>query len=220
MRLVRCVPVQTTPPGELVLVLGRLGPYPVDMVASSHVLGASERPLRRVEYERLVQLGMFGRDERLELVAGHLVTNMTPQTSKHAGTVQRLTKLLMTAVLTAGDAEVRVQLPLALSDVSEPEPDLAVVPPGDYLDAHPDRALLVIEVADTSLEFDRGPKAELYADAGVPEYWLVNLRDRQIECSSQPVDGRYETQRTFRSGDSVAATTIPGLLIGVDDFVT
>src|ERR1700674_406937 len=113
--------------------------------------GDKIRPLRRGEYDCLVRAGSF-EGERLELLYGRLVT-MSPQGERHAFSITRLTEILVRGL--AGRAQVRVQLPFAASDISEPEPDLAVVVPGDYLDGHPRRALLVIEVAQASLEEDR-----------------------------------------------------------------
>jgi len=146
------------------------------------------RPIRRAEYDRMVRLGMF-RQEKIELLYGRLVF-MSPHGEPHAYSITRLTKLLVRAL---GDrADVRVQLPFAASDDSEPEPDVAIVPPGDYLHEHPRSALLVIEVADSSLQEDRRLKGALYAASGVPEYWIVNLVDRVIEVHRRPTDGTYE----------------------------
>ena len=105
------------------------------------------RPLRRVEYDQLITLGAF-EGEKIELLDGALV-HMTPTGTPHSSTVQRLTELLLPPLL--GRASVRVQQPYAAGPFSEPEPDLAVVPLGEYDTAHPDRAYLVIEVAESSL---------------------------------------------------------------------
>ncbi|HEY3355853.1 MAG TPA: Uma2 family endonuclease [Polyangia bacterium] len=146
------------------------------------------RPLERAWYDRRVELGAF-QDERLELLEGRIIM-MSPQGTAHARAVRRLTMRLAPAL--AGRAEVLVQLPLAVSDLSEPEPDLCVVPPGEYLEDHPCQAWLVVEVADSSLDLDR-LKARLYAAAGVPEYWIVNLRERVVEVHREPRDTAYAT---------------------------
>ena len=153
------------------------------------------RPLRRAEYDRMVGLGMF-RDERVELLHGRLV-RMSPQGEPHVFSVTRLTKLLVRAL---GDrAEVRVQAPFGASDVSEPEPDLAIVAPGDYLTEHPTRAMLLIEVADSSLQDDRRIKGPLYAAAGVAEYWIVDLVGGAIEVHREPqADGYASITRRGR----------------------
>ena len=110
--------------------------------------------------------------------------------------------------------EVRPQLPILMLDGTEPEPDVAVVPgtPRDYEDHHPrpDELLLVAEVSDSSLVKDRGPKLVTYAQALIPEYWLLNLADRQLEVYRQPTTGGiYAHFRVYRSGDSVAPLSAP-----------
>src|SRR5690348_4349224 len=132
------------------------------------------RPLRRVEYDRLVALGTFDR-ERIELIGGAL-RRMSPIGPPHASTVDDLNRLLVLALV--GRAIVRVQGSFAADELSEPEPDLCILPLGDYRSAHPSEAHLIIEVSDSSLAYDRGEKAQLYAACGVPEYWVVNLVDR------------------------------------------
>lgn len=172
------------------------------------------RPLRRVEYERLVELGCF-EGERVELLRG-MVVRMSPHGPAHDSTLQRLTRLL---VRLAGEAaDVRIQSAFAASDGSQPEPDAAVVAPGDYDDGHPSEARLVIEVAESSLRKDRGTKAEIYAESEVPEYWIVNLVERAIEVSTEPQSGRYTTLRTFRRGETFRSDAL-GAEISVDAIV-
>jgi Uma2 family endonuclease len=173
------------------------------------------RPLRRVEYERLARLGSFG-GEKVELMYGRLV-RMSPQGELHAFSIVRLTKLLTRAV---GDrADVRVQLPLAASDVSEPEPDVAVVAPGDYLDEHPRRALLVVEVAESSLDEDRRVKAPLYAAAGIPEYWIVDVAGGVVEVRRGPQGEGYATVTRYAREDTMALVELPDVAVAVRDIV-
>ncbi|PYR46808.1 MAG: Uma2 family endonuclease [Acidobacteria bacterium] len=115
------------------------------------------------------------------------------------------------------DVHTRVQSPLALSDDSEPEPDIAVVPAGDYANAHPTRALLVIEIADTSLQKDRGIKTALYATAGIPEFWLVNLTEKIVEVHREPSSGRYADIQRVGTGGRLTALAFPMLTILVSD---
>lgn len=176
-------------------------------------LAERQRPLRRDEYERMIDAGFF-RDERVELIQG-VVFEMSPQNAPHAYAIQILNRLLLPALL--GRADVRVQLPLAAGTFSLPEPDLAVVPAGNYRTAHPSQAMLVIEVADSSLPFDRREKAEIYANASVPEYWVVNLADRVIERHSDPVGGSYARLTPYRGGESVAPLAFPDLVLRIDD---
>jgi Uma2 family endonuclease len=173
------------------------------------------RPLKRFEYEKLVDAGVFD-DERVELLGGAIV-EMSPQSPQHAATIIRLTKLLVRA---AGDrAEICAQLPFVASDDSLPEPDLALVPLGDYDDARPDRALLVVEVAVASLGKDRLLKAELYARAGVPEYWIVNLIDRVVEVHTTPRDGVYADVRSVGREAKLRLVALPTVELTIGDFL-
>jgi Uma2 family endonuclease len=124
--------------------------------------------------------------------------------------------------------QIRVQAPLALDAESEPEPDVAVVPggPRDYLAAHPSRPALLVEVAESSLALDRGPKASLYARAGVADYWLVNLVDERLEVHRGPVPDptspygwRFATLVRLDRGRHVAPLMAPAALITVADLL-
>jgi Uma2 family endonuclease len=174
------------------------------------------RPLKRVEYERMVREGLFV-DERIELLDGFLVV-MTPIGGPHAEAVDRLTELLVSAL--KGRARVRVQGPFAASDDSEPEPDLAIYPLQDYTDQHPSQALLVIEVADSSLRKDRGIKAPLYASAGVPEYWIVDVEGRAFEIYSAPVGGRYTHTAHRGLGDHIAVPSFHDVIVDVASILS
>jgi Uma2 family endonuclease len=173
------------------------------------------RPLRRVEYDQLVRLGVF-QDEHIELIDGALV-HMSPIGPPHSATVARLTEVFVLAL--AGKASVRPQCPFAASEYSEPEPDLSVVPLSDYDSDHPERAQLIIEVAESSLSRDRGRKARLYAESGVPEYWVVNLVDRRVEVHTEPVVGIYQRLTPFEKGARIRLQAFPALEIAVDDFL-
>lgn len=169
------------------------------------------RPLRRIEYEALVEQGLLD-DSRVELLLGTLI-EMSPQGPLHADVVRRLSERFIRSL--PPEVQTRVQSPLALSDVSEPEPDIALVPVGDYRKSHPDRALLVIEVSDTSLEKDRGIKTALYATAAIPELWLVNLPERMIELHRDPSGGRYGTVQRVSGDSEIAPAAYPSLRIAV-----
>ncbi|MBI5854312.1 MAG: Uma2 family endonuclease [Nitrospirae bacterium] len=181
------------------------------------------RRLTREEFDRLVASGFFHPEERLELIEGELI-QMTPQGSAHASAIRLIEEALRTSFGTGHD--VRVQMPLALLRDSEPEPDVAVVVGSarTYRDAHPNAAVLVVEVADATLEYDRGRKADLYARAGIPELWILNLSDRRLEVSRDPgtegVDrARYRTHLVFAASDSVAPLGCPGVSIAVSDLL-
>ncbi|OYT69080.1 MAG: hypothetical protein CFK49_12570 [Armatimonadetes bacterium JP3_11] len=129
--------------------------------------------------------GVFAPEERLELLAGELIRR-EPVGTQHAVAVTLVSELLTR--LTPQNLHVRVQLPLALGEYDEPFPDIAVVAgsPRDYLQEHPTTAVLVVEIAETSLRTDRDIKGSLYAQAGIPEYWLLNLKERVLEVYRDP----------------------------------
>jgi Uma2 family endonuclease len=173
------------------------------------------RPLRRVEYDRLVALGTFD-GERVELIVGEL-RRMSPIGAPHASTVDRLNRLLTKAL--DDQALVRIQGSFAADDLSEPEPDVALYPFADYDDGHPQVAHLIIEVADSSLRYDREQKAQLYAECGVPEYWIVNLLDRVVEVHREPRDGRYQDLRVHAKGECLRLLSFPEVELAIDDFL-
>ena len=174
------------------------------------------RPLRRVEYEQLVDAGHLA-NEKVELIHG-LIVRMSPEGAHHAAAVQKLTQLLVVALGISGRAAVRVQLPLALGEDSEPEPDLAAVPPASYKDEHPTKAFLVIEVAESSLSEDRREKGVLYAENGIPEYWIVDTARERVEVHSEIIDAAYSRVTPYRRGDVVASSVFTELKVRVDDI--
>src|SRR4029077_12769197 len=124
------------------------------------------------------------------------------------------------AVFASGNA-IRAQMPLALGDDSEPEPDIAVVPGSfkDYAYAHPTTAVLVVEVADSSITHDKRRKIPLYARAGIPESWLLNLQKKAREVSRDPMDGRlYRSRTLLRLGDTVSPLARPEAVLSVASF--
>jgi Uma2 family endonuclease len=178
----------------------------------------------RLEYDRLVALGVF-EGERLELLDGLLAVR-EPQGSRHSAGIRRVVAALHRAL---GEAwQIDSQLPIALDDASEPEPDIAVVPrdTAAYRDAHPSRPVLIVEVAETSYRIDHGYKASLYARAGVPEYWLVDVvREtvevhRNPEASSEAMHGwRYATIETLRPPATITPMISPQAEIVVADLL-
>jgi Uma2 family endonuclease len=183
------------------------------------------RRFTRVEYERLIDLEFFQPDERLELIDGLLVVR-EPQDSPHATGV-RLVLTALRAVFGAGWV-VDSQLPVALDDHSEPEPDAAVVAgaPRDYRDAHPTRPVLIVEVAESRLAFDRRQKASLYARAGIADYWVVNLVNRVLEVYRDPVAApaapygfHYRSVTRLRPTATVTPLAAPSAAIPVADLL-
>lgn len=173
------------------------------------------RPISRREYELMVAAGVFDEDERVELLEGVLV-EMSPQDLRHAWATEVLTERLVLAL--AGRARLRCQLPLAVSDYSVPEPDFAVVPITVAPTEVPTTAHLVIEVANSSLHKDRVLKARVYAAAGVPDYWIVNVPDQVVEVHAGPTPEGYTEITARGSGETVSPRDFPDVAIGVDDL--
>jgi Uma2 family endonuclease len=182
------------------------------------------RRWKRAEYESLVDLGLF-RGEPVELVGGQLIV-AEPQGSYHATAVSVADDVLR-AVLPTGWI-VRSQMPVALDDESAPEPDLAVVTGSraDYRESHPARLALALEVAESSLQFDRQHKGSLYARAGIQDYWIVNLLERTLEVHRDPAPDptapfgwRYRSVRTLTPADVVSPLALPSVQIVVGDLL-
>src|SRR5581483_6075006 len=159
----------------------------------------------RDEYYRMGEAGLFA-EERVELLDGEVIT-MPPQNPLHAGSTSRFATRLIRVLGTL--FSVRMQLPIVLNDWSEPEPDVAICrfDPDDYRHEHPKASdvLLVVEVAATTLAYDRGRKVAAYASSGIPEYWIVNLVDRRIEVFRNPdaTMQRYREERFVVPGDTL-----------------
>lgn len=172
----------------------------------------------REEYERLVAQGFFHPEERIELVEG-TIYEMTPQSSLHAAGIQAA-DMALRPIFTEG-YDIRCQFPLALGADSEPEPDIAVVRGSwkDYLDSHPTSAVLIVEVADSSLLHDRKRKTRPYARAGIAEYWILNLVKRCLEVYRGPEDGTYASHVVLRDGDSVFPLALPETSIPVGNLL-
>ena len=167
----------------------------------------------RQEYENLVAAGFFHPEERLELIDGKII-QMTPQGSRHATAIRLVEDALRTAFGPGFD--VRVQMPLALDPDSEPEPDIAVVigEPRDYREGHPKTAVLIVEVSDATVSYDREEKAGLYARAGISDYWILNLIDRCLEIHRNPLPtgsqgAHYESYIVVAASDSISPLACP-----------
>jgi Uma2 family endonuclease len=175
------------------------------------------RHFNTAEYYRMAAAGVLTEDDRVELIEGEIV-EMNPIGSRHAACVGRLTEIL--GRLAGGEAIVWVQNPVQINDYSEPLPDVALLKRRDdfYAQANPQPAdvLLIIEVADSSVEYDRDIKIPLYAGAGITEVWLINLPQETIEIYTQPVGNTYREIRLVKRGESLAAKSIPGLILNAD----
>jgi len=169
------------------------------------------------EYERMGEAGIFHTDDRLELLEGEIF-EMSPIGSRHAACVTVINQIF--TLKFAGQMIVISQNPIRLDDFSEPQPDVALLKWRDdfYRHAHPmpDDVLLVIEVADATVESDRVYKMPLYAKAGIREAWLIDLPDGKIELYAEPVEGVYQFNRNFERGEEVKSHTIADLAINID----
>ncbi len=166
-------------------------------------------------YHRMAEAGVFGPEERVELIEGDLI-DMAPIGQGHAGIVTALTYILSTAC--AGRALVSPQNPVRLDRLSEPQPDFAVLRWRDdfYVTGErpsPADTILLIEVAESSLRFDREVKLPLYARAGIAEFWLVDLRQRVIEVYRWPEAGAYLEKAVHAPGDRIALALMPEIVV-------
>jgi len=172
----------------------------------------------REEYERMISAGVFHPEVRVELIDGEML-EMTPQGSRHVTAVRLIEDALRAAC--AQGYDVRVQMPLAIDLDSEPEPDVAVVGgnPRDYRDAHPSTAVLVVEVADSSLSFDRERKKNMYGRNGIPEYWILNLVNGCLEVYRNPSEGFYQSMVVLHSHETVSPLFLHGKDIGISELL-
>lgn len=179
----------------------------------------------RLEYDRLVDFGVLREDEPVELLGGQMIV-AEPKGSRHS-TAVGLTADALRAAFGAGWV-IRVQEPVALDDESEPEPDVVVVPGQHrhYLDSHPARPALVVEIAESSLAFDRRFKSGLYARAGVADYWIVNVVDDVVEVHRGPVPDltgefgwRYWNVDTFSAGSWISPLWRPDVTVAVAELL-
>lgn len=179
----------------------------------------------RAEYDRLIDKGMFQPGERLELLAGNLVVR-EPQGDPHTLAVELVNEALRTVF--GPEWRVRVQLPIALDEESEPEPDVSVAPGRvrDSTEAKPARLALVVEIAESSLMLDREHKGGLYARARVPDYWIVNLVDRVLEVYRDPrpdasasYGWAYRSVQSLNPGEHVSPLAAPTARVPVADLL-
>lgn len=172
-------------------------------------------PISRKQFEKMVEIGIWGPQDKVELLNGMMV-QMSPQGKLHAFVVSRLDRLLQR--LCGNDAEVGTQLPFSTSEFDLPEPDLVIIPGRRSRDSHPSRALLVVEVADSSLQEDRTTKAALYSAANVPEYWVVDVKNQLVEVMSQPLGDHYGDCHVARRGQQIDLLGLPGQSVQVEDI--
>jgi Uma2 family endonuclease len=170
------------------------------------------------DYHRMGEAGILHEDDRVELIEGELV-EMTAIGTRHFSCVNRLTRML---VMNVGDeAIVSVQNPVRLNEYNEPQPDLTVIRSRDYRESlpMPEDVLLLIEVSDTTLAYDRGVKLPLYAQAGIREVWIVDLVGETIERYTDPSEEGYRLADQIRRGQTLESDALPGLTPSVDEVL-
>ena len=186
---------------------------------------ARTRRWTRIEYEKLIELGIFRPGEAVELIGGELIVS-EPQGALHYTAILKTARAL--EIVFGAGWVVRTQGPIGLDGDSEPEPDVAVVPGNldDYRAAHPSRAVLTVEVAESSLDGDRERKGGIFARAGLADYWIVNLVDRVLEVyrepaadPSAPFGWRYSQREVFCSPAEVRPLAMPSAVVRVADLL-
>lgn len=180
--------------------------------ASSPRLGRSPERLHltRAQYHRMNELGLF-EGLRVQLIEGEVIV-MPPTTGLRAFPIQELTAVLVMAL--PDGYRVRPQLPVALDDENEPEPDFAIVEAGSGEDGeNPQSVLLAIEVADSSVAFDLNRKQKLYARFGIPEYWVLDVKKRTLFVHRSPGTSKYRSIKTLTDLSKVSSSAVPGLVV-------
>lgn len=187
---------------------------------SSMALQPTRRRFTIGDYYRMAETGVLTRDDRVELIDGEIV-DMSPIGRRHAASLSRLTRLFVLNLAEA--AIVRVQDPVRLGEHDEPEPDLALVHPRAdfFVSGHPTAqdAFLLVEVSDTSVEYDRQVKASLYARNGIPEYWQVDVNRDHLVVYRDPTADGYATTGVLRRGETISPLAFPELRIAISDVL-
>ena len=171
------------------------------------------------EYLAMGEAGILHEDEHVELLAGEII-QMAAIGNRHLFCTDALTMLFAPALV--GRAIVRVQGSIQLDEYGMPQPDIVLLRHRpDYYDetATPEDVLLLIEVADSSLEYDYGPKSEFYAAAGIPEFWIANLRTGEVEARTDPVGTEYTTVRTIPVGGAITPQAFPDVTLQLREFM-
>lgn len=170
------------------------------------------------EFHQMAVAGLLGETDRVELIDGEMI-DMAPIGSKHAFIVNRISQTFSTG---AGEqCLVSTQNPIRLGERSEPQPDVALLRSGNYMDALPTAAdvLLIVEVSDSTLEYDRDIKVDLYARHGIPEVWLLDVNAREITVYREPLEGQYRLIRKPTAAEAVSSMAVPGVVLRLMDLM-
>ena len=198
-----------------------------DAMVSAGIVAPEERPdvvsgARRFTVDEclaMLEAGILHEDDRIELIDGALIY-MAPIGNHHDTGTDWLNRVLSRAL---GDRTmIRVQGSIRLNSMSAPQPDIAILrlrPLDDVRPYLPQDIFLVVEVSDSSLRYDSGPKLAMYAAAGIPEVWVANLRAREVMAFTNPAASGYTTVRACRTGDSISPEAFPDVVLPIDDFM-
>ena len=196
-----------------------LHPLPIEKIRIVRMMMSTAIAYRQFtirDLEQMITSGILSEDEHIELIQGQLI-KMSPPGILHAACVDRLNKLFSRQ--TPDEITVSVQNPLALNSTLQPEPDIMLLSPRQdyYTSARPTASdvLLLVEVSDSSLEYDQETKLPLYAASGVGEVWLVNLQESSIDCYSDPVAQGYRLCERFWKGDTIHPDRLPEITVKV-----
>ena len=178
-----------------------------------------QRRFTREEYFRMAKTGVLGPEDRTELIDGYLV-EMTAPNAPHRAAVGKVDSQFQ-RILEERNYWVQIQATLPLDCRNVPEPDIAILSgtPDDLIDGEPEDIPLIVEVADTTLTYDRTEKLVCYASNDIPEYWIVNLQNHTLECYHNPVGDEYRERRTLERGDTVAPRFDDTLELAVSDLL-
>jgi Uma2 family endonuclease len=182
------------------------------IIATDRIASLLRHRLTVEDFHRMAKVGILGGDVRVELIEGELI-DMPPVGSQHAGTVTRLSRILTLA--SSGKAVVYAQNPVVFLQYSEPQPDIALLKPreDDYIRALPvpGDVLLLIEVAESPLSYDRDIKIPLYAHYGIPEVWLIDLQNERVEIYREPGTGGYRAILQPENSECISPARLPGV---------
>ena len=181
--------------------------------------GVKPRLITVAEYDRMIEAGIYTENDRIELLNGEIIELM-PKGPKHVYFNEKIADILKEKL--GKTADVRSQNPIILDDFSEPEPDivLAIPPRENYLENHPTSSdiLLVMEISDTTLTYDREAKAKAYSRNGIQQYIVLNVQDNSLEDYRQPATDGYQSKQTYRNSDKFNLTAFPDIEINVGEL--
>ena len=181
--------------------------------------GVKPRLITVAEYDRMIEAGIYTENDRIELLNGEIIELM-PKGPKHVYFNEKIADILREKL--GKTADVRSQNPIILDDFSEPEPDivLAIPPRENYLETHPTSSdiLLIMEISDTTLTYDREAKAKAYSRNGIQQYIVLNVQDNSLEDYRNPAADGYQSKQTYRNSDKFNLTAFPDIEINVDEL--